>query len=161
MIRARVASLNSSTRSLPASFAWYMAASASRSRTSGIGLAGRGDAAADADADVAALAGDVERLRQRAAQPSGGDRGHRRVARAAAQDRELVAAQARDQVALAHGGPEPLRDLDQQAVAGLVPEAVVDDLEVVEVEEQHRDALAGRGGGAQRGRGRRRGPADR
>ena len=32
-----------------------------------------------------------------------------------------------------------LRDLGEQAVAGVVAEAVVDELEPVEVEEQHRD----------------------
>ena len=51
------------------------------------------------------------------------------------QQRELVAAEARDQVV----GPElladPFGDGDQQLVTGRVPERVVDDLEVVEIEE--------------------------
>ena len=101
---------------------------------------GDGDPAADADADVAALAGDVERLAERRAQPAGGHRRLRLVGDAGAEDRELVAAEARDQVALADRAAQALGDLDQQPVAGLVAEAVVDDLEVVEVEEQHRDA---------------------
>ena len=37
---------------------------------------------------------------------------------------------------------QPVGDRDQQPVADGVPEAVVHDLEAVEVEEQHRDALA-------------------
>ena len=39
---------------------------------------------------------------------------------------------------------QPLGHRDQQPVAGLVPEAVVDDLEVVEVEEEHRDRASAR-----------------
>ena len=84
---------------------------------------------------------------ERGADAAGGDRGLRLVLEADAEDGELVAAEAGDEVGVAHGGLEPLRDLDQQAVAGLVPEAVVDDLEVVEVEEEDGDRLAGVGGG--------------
>ena len=84
------------------------------------------------------------------ADAAGGDRGLRLVLEADAQDGELVAAEAGDQIGVAHGGLEPLRDLDQQPVAGLVAEAVVDDLEVVEVEEQDRDRLTRIGGRAKR-----------
>ena len=115
-----------------------------------VGLAGRGEPAADADADVAALAADVERLAERGAQPSGGHRRLRLVLDAGAEDGELVAAEAGDHVVVADRAAQPVRDLDQQPVAGLVAEAVVDDLEVVEVEEQHRDALPVAGGDAQR-----------
>ena len=55
--------------------------------------------------------------------------------------RELVAAEARDDVGRAHRGAQPVGHRHEQAVAGRVAEAVVDHLEAVEVEEQHRDAL--------------------
>ena len=57
------------------------------------------------------------------------------------QDRELVAAQARDEVGRAQHRLQPARQVHQQLVAGLVAEAVVDQLEAVEVEEHHREAL--------------------
>ena len=55
-----------------------------------------------------------------------------------AQDHELVAAEAGDGVARAKRIAQPLRQRHQQAVAGAVAEAVVHDLEVVDVAEQHR-----------------------
>ena len=71
---------------------------------------------------------------------------HRRLVRVAdvvEQQRELVAAQPRDGVVGAQRRFEPSRDRLQQLVADGVPEAVVDDLEAVEVEEQHRRAALG------------------
>ncbi len=59
-----------------------------------------------------------------------------------AEDRELVAAEAGDDVVRAHGRAQPVGHGHEQAVAGRVTEAVVHHLEAVEVEEQHRDALA-------------------
>ena len=59
------------------------------------------------------------------------------------EDHELVAAEARDRVAVAHQLGQPLGDGDQQPVADVVSEVVVDRLELVEVDEQHRhDAVA-------------------
>ena len=55
-----------------------------------------------------------------------------------AEDRELVAAEAGDGVAGPDHRLELARDRDQQLVAGVVAEAVVDVLEAVEVEEQRR-----------------------
>ncbi len=52
------------------------------------------------------------------------------------QHRELVAAEARQGVALAHARPDAASDLDQHLVAGGVAEAVVDGLEIVEVEQE-------------------------
>ena len=52
------------------------------------------------------------------------------------EQRELVAAEARDRVALADVLLDPLGDLAQQLVADRVAERVVDDLEAVEVEEE-------------------------
>ena len=57
------------------------------------------------------------------------------------QDRELVAADPRDDVALANAADEQARDLDQRFVAGLMAEAVVDRLQAVEVDEQQRGLL--------------------
>jgi hypothetical protein len=60
------------------------------------------------------------------------------------QDRELVAPQARDHVRLAQAARETVRHPDQQLIAGRVPVAVVDLLELVEVEEEHRHLIASR-----------------
>ena len=61
-----------------------------------------------------------------------------------ADDDELVAAEAGDEVARAHGRAQPARDLDEQLVAGRVAEGVVDDLEVVQVEEEAGQAAGAR-----------------
>ena len=58
------------------------------------------------------------------------------------QDEELVAALAGDQVAGPRHRPEPLGHLAQELVAGGVAEAVVHELEVVEVDEEHGRARA-------------------
>ena len=55
-----------------------------------------------------------------------------------ADDDELVAAEPRDGVVATDRGGEPSAHRDEQLVAGVVAEAVVDDLEAVEVEEEHR-----------------------
>ena len=52
------------------------------------------------------------------------------------QQAELVAAEARDRVGRPDGLAESRRDARQQLVAGVVPERVVDLLEVIEVDEQ-------------------------
>ena len=57
------------------------------------------------------------------------------------EDHELVAAEAGDGVVGAHDRAEPLGEADEQLVAGAVAEAVVDDLEPVEVEEEDRHLL--------------------
>ena len=72
------------------------------------------------------------------------------VGEAVDQDAELVAAEAGDDVAGAQVGAQPRRDRPQQLVAGVVAEAVVDQLEVVEVEEEDADRRAGRGAAPQR-----------
>ena len=59
------------------------------------------------------------------------------------QDRELVAAQAGSGVALPQRGTQARRDGLQHPVAGVVPERVVDGLEVVEVQEQHGETAIG------------------
>ena len=59
---------------------------------------------------------------------------------------ELVAAQAGDHAA-ARGGLDAARHLDQQFVADRVAEHVVDFLQPVEVDRQHREFLVGAGAG--------------
>ena len=66
------------------------------------------------------------------------------------QDRELVAAEARGHVGAARARVQPARELDQHLVAGGVAERVVDRLEVVEVEEDHRGGALVRGARARR-----------
>ena len=57
-------------------------------------------------------------------------------------DGELVSAEARDGVDLAHAGPQPVGHGTQEHVADRVAEGVVDLLEAVEVEAQHRERVA-------------------
>ena len=85
------------------------------------------------------------------AQPVGpGERGQQAVGREAGlvgaggpveQNDELVAAEARSNVVMPQFGQESLGDAHQQRVADRVAEAVVDRLEAVEVEEQHREVI--------------------
>jgi hypothetical protein len=109
----------------------------------------------DARADVELGAGGRDRAEERLA-----DTARRHLGRARAglegagevrhQDEELVAAVASHDIRSPRGRPEPLGHCHQQLVAGLVPEAVVHDLEVVEVHVQHRDGAALRPRGADR-----------
>ena len=57
------------------------------------------------------------------------------------EDHELVTAEPGHRVAVAHGPAEPPGHLDQHRVPGVVPEAVVDRLEAVEVAEEDREPL--------------------
>ena len=66
------------------------------------------------------------------------------------EDAELVAAEAGDDVPRPQVGAQPRRDLAQQFVARVVADAVVDQLEVVEVEEEDADRRAGGEAAAQR-----------
>ena len=58
------------------------------------------------------------------------------------QHAELVAAQARQRVAFAQPRPQHDADLAQQLVAGRVAAGVVDELELVEIEIEHRVVAA-------------------
>ena len=82
-----------------------------------------------------------ERRGRRAASIFCGDRGHvrRRPRSSLDQHDELVAAEPRHRVAVAQALAQPLRHLPAAAVAGVVAQRVVDDLEAVEVDEQHRE----------------------
>ena len=83
-----------------------------------------------------------------------GAAGNRRTTldrRALEQDRELVAAEAGDGVARPQQCPEAFGDDAEEAVARRMPEAVVDRLEVVEVDAQHGRVRAVRLAMGQRG----------
>ncbi len=112
-----------------------------------VGL-GEGDADAGRDADLGAALDQI-RLGEGDPQPvgdledavlAGGG-----VAGAVADDErgELVAAEAGRGVPGADGVLEPAGGLDQQLVAGLVADGVVDGLEAVEVDEEHGGARVG------------------
>ena len=65
------------------------------------------------------------------------------------QARELIATQAANHVTVAHDPAQPLRHDAQQLVAGIVAMAVIDGLEVVQVEEQYRQCRWGHRSGAE------------
>ena len=67
------------------------------------------------------------------------------VAHRVQQHGELVAAESRDQVGRPEQRRERVRDGDEHVVAHLVTETVVDLLEPVDVDEEHRDAATRRG----------------
>ena len=98
---------------------------------------------ADAGRGVELLAGDAHRLGQRGDDPFG--HRHRVVdgVDEVEHDGELVAAQARHHVRVAHAAADAARGFLQQLVADQVADRVVDHLEAVEVEEQHREQLLG------------------
>ena len=136
-IAAAIGGSKNAKRPLPDVFAWYIARSASRISSSASRVAAAvGDADAEVDADQ--LVAGVHRRLERAQHPRGHGAGLRDgIVDARQHDRELVAAQPGDDVLRAHGMPQPAGDGDEQRVADGVAERVVDDLEVVDVDEQH------------------------
>ena len=102
---------------------------------------GRVDHDADARAERERALGDDRGLGEALEQPLG-ERGRVGLAPALDEHGELVAAEARHGVARARGRAEAARHLQQHLVADVVPEAVVDLLEPVEVDEQQRDRCA-------------------
>ena len=72
-----------------------------------------------------------------AGQPLGHGQRPLQVGGVLGEDRELIATKACDEVAVADRVGEPFRHGLQQPVAGGVTQRVVDDLEVVEVDEEH------------------------
>src|SRR5512142_2467005 len=61
--------------------------------------------------------------------------------RMAKQDRKFIAANARDDIALANAADQQPGDLDQCFITGQMAKAVVDELQSVEVDEQKRRFL--------------------
>ena len=101
----------------------------------------RQDRDADARVDEQLLTAPDERGLQDGQQPPS-DVGRRRDpgrdGRILDKDSELVAAHPRDRVPGAEGRAQALGDADQDGVALAVPQAVVDRLEVVEIDEEDR-----------------------
>src|ERR1700756_4571945 len=93
---------------------------------------------ADARVDSQREALQRERLIERLADPGGDvDRGLR--ARSDQQHRELIAAKASDRVLASQRRSQPGSDLEQELVAGDMTEGVVDLLEAVEIQDEHRE----------------------
>ena len=127
---------NSAKRPRPPCLAAYIATSASRIRSVAVcGVAAR-ERDADAAADVDLAARHAERLRERGEHAARHDLGAAGVAGRQVGG-ELVAAEAREHVALAQRGLQPPAGLAQERIARLVAVAVVDELEAVDVDEQH------------------------
>ena len=88
------------------------------------------------------MAGEVVGRAHRFADPSRQHGGVERLLDAGLDDGEFVAAEARDGVGLAHAAAQPLGHDLEQLVADRMAERVVDALEVVEVEIEHRKLAA-------------------
>ena len=101
-------------------------------------IGGVGHCDADAGADRHRPTVEHKGIADEADQPPTQIAGDLYGTRAADHDRELVAADARQEVA-ARAIPKALRHLLQQLVAGFVTEGVIDFLEPIEVEIDHRD----------------------
>src|SRR4029450_6562914 len=78
---------------------------------------------------------DDERTFHDSQQPLGHRGDLRRVVESVAHDDELVAAEPSHGVAVAPRAPQPIPELHEDPVAGVVADTVVEDLEPVEVEE--------------------------
>src|SRR6185437_14405372 len=63
---------------------------------------------------------------------------------------ELVSAEPRHDVRLAYRRADPARELGDHAIAGVVPERVVDRLEAIEIDHHQREPPAARRGGGER-----------
>ena len=100
------------------------------------------DRHAEAAGQPQAVALEAERYAADGAHDALGERFRLLVGDVGSEDRELVAAQPREQLVAAHLGRHFAGHPDQQGVAGAVAEGVVDVLELVEVEEQQRHASA-------------------
>ena len=135
---------NSTARARPSFLARYIAASAWRSSVSEVSPApatAMPMLAVTNTSSVVSATGSATASSSRRAIADGGFL----VGEVVAQHDELVAAEAGDHVAGPQRAAEPLRDGGDELVAERVPEAVVHDLEVVEVDEQHRDRRGRRG----------------
>src|SRR5207244_1518810 len=107
----------------------------------GIGAIARRQRYADAGADVDGMAVDLERCADGLDDAHGKRFRLARIAHAGLDDRELVAAEPRHQVAVAHAAEQPLAHLLEKNIADRVPQRVVDSLEVIEIEAQYGEAL--------------------
>jgi hypothetical protein len=95
-----------------------------------------GDRDPDAGPHVELGAVHRDRAREHEQDPLGDPRGRRRLGMLGEQDGELVAADARDRVGRAQDGADAAADLGEHIVSAVMAQAVVDDLEVVDVDVQ-------------------------
>jgi hypothetical protein len=107
----------------------------------GISRLGHGDADADRQDDLSVAGHDW--LPERLQDPLGRGRGLGRAGHLVEQHGELIATEARHRVTLSDNADQPGGDRAQDVVTDPVAEAVVDELEPVDVEEQHRLHRAG------------------
>ncbi len=137
-----MAASNTAWRPLPSALARYIATSASRITCSGadFAVASAMPMLAPMNSSRPSITNGACRLCWTRSAITVASRASRDVVE---QERELVAAQARHRVVGPQRRFQPTGDGHQQLVAGRVAEAVVDDLEAVEVEEQHRRADGG------------------
>ena len=137
-IESRIAGVKTAWRRRPPSLASYMATSASRSSSSACVRACRFVAMPmlrlTLSSSSPAVTGRTKRLQRALGEVDGAALD---VGRAADEDGEVVAAEARDDVRVLDAAHEPGGDAAQQLVADRVAERVVDALEVVEVDEHH------------------------
>ena len=129
-----------SKRPLPLFLARYIATSAARRIVSARSMFERRSTAMPTLAEImisrsSMITGDFEAVLD----PLRDGDGVLAVDSALEQHGELVTAETGDQVVGAHAALESRGDGDEQLVTDVVAEAVVDELEVVEVDEQHRD----------------------
>ena len=150
-----MAGSNISMQPLPLALAVYMARSALRSSSSGVvvGPQPGGDADAGAGVHLAALDDDrgVEGVEDALGHLDHGAG----VGRVLEEHRELVAAEPGGGVAGAQAAAQAVGHRAEELVAGAVAEAVVDELEVVEVDEGHRGDRRVGASDARRARARR------
>ena len=105
-----------------------------------VAVAGRhrnADAGADHDGMAVEQIGFADRLQQ----PPGQQHGVLRPRQPALDDREFVGVEAGERIFLAQRRAQALGDAAQQLVADAVAERIVDRLEIVEAEHQHRDLV--------------------
>jgi hypothetical protein len=94
---------------------------------------------ADAGRGMNVDGGDAHRRLQGVHDPRGELGGIVGIADGSADQHELIAAESRHGVGGAHHGREPARHLLKQFVARAVPQGIVDELEAVEIADQHRE----------------------
>ena len=114
--------------------------SACLSRSVGAGAVVRADRDADRRADLELGPVEHERVVEHL-EDLRRDRLGAGAVQTGADEHELVAAEPGEQVAGAGDAADAARDLDEHLVAGGVPERVVDELEVVEVDVERGDRL--------------------
>ena len=105
----------------------------------------RGDADRDRDFETARTLLDRERFAGDPPAQTFGHHGGDRHVGFRHHDDEFLAAIAAGEIDIADRLADAQRELAQHIVAGIVAVAVVDRLEIIDVEHQHRDRLAARG----------------